>query len=233
VTVPLFPEYHKINGLYKRHREGPDKGRFIIGDFAAPEYEYLFHLDWDWTEKIDGTNCRILVYVNEDGDVSSVVGGRTANAQLHVDLVKVLDEIAERLSEYAHDQWYEEVNAKQEVTTYTIQLFGEGYGAGIQKGGDYRPDKSFILFDVKIGNSWLSYDNMESVGRQLDLPVVPLYRTGSIKEAIDIVQPNSGWGSAVAENPEAFEGLVGVPRVPLFDRRHNRIIVKVKRKDFE
>lgn len=229
----LFPEYHKINGLYKRHREGPEKGRFIIGEFATPEFEYLFDADWDWTEKIDGTNCRIAAHVDEDGVITTRIGGRTDNAQLHVELTTVLEDVAQKLGEWAHDQWYADVEAKQETQTYQVTLYGEGYGAGIQKGGDYRPDKGFILFDVKIGQTWLQYDNVESVGKQLDLAIVPLYIVGSIRKAVEIVQPHSGWGSAVATNPEAFEGLVGVPKVPLFDRRHNRIVVKVKRKDFE
>jgi hypothetical protein len=229
----LFPEYHKINGVYKRHREGPDKGRFIIGEFAAPEFEYLFDSDWNWTEKIDGTNCRIAAYVDEDGQVDTRVGGRTDNAQLHVDLVKVLDDIALKLEDWAHDQWHAEVEAKQTTQPYTVALYGEGYGAGIQKGGAYRPDKSFILFDVKIGSSWLSYDNMFSIGTELGIDTVPLFGTFSLREAIEDVQPGSRYGSRIAIDPSAFEGLVGVPSVPLFDKRHNRIIVKVKRKDFE
>ena len=119
------------------------------------------------------------------------------------------------------------------MTTYTVQLFGEGYGAGIQKGGAYRSDKGFILFDVKIGKTWLGYDDARAIGIELGLDVVPLYTVGTIREAVYIVQPDSGWGSKIAIEPEAFEGLVGVPKVPLFDKRHNRIIVKVKRKDFE
>ena len=35
-------EYHKINGIYKRYLDGPNKGRFIHGEFSCKAYEYLF-----------------------------------------------------------------------------------------------------------------------------------------------------------------------------------------------
>ncbi|KKL53664.1 hypothetical protein LCGC14_2273140, partial [marine sediment metagenome] len=52
------------------------------------------------------------------------------------------------------------------VEPYPITLYGEGYGARIQKGGgDYRKggDVSFRLFDVLIGETWLRRVDVEDV----------------------------------------------------------------------
>ena len=31
--------YHKIHAPFKRHTEGPTKGRFIAGDWSQPEFK--------------------------------------------------------------------------------------------------------------------------------------------------------------------------------------------------
>ena len=49
-------QYHKIQGLFKR---GPDN-KFIEGEWSLPEFEYLAKLNWTWTEKVDGTNMRVM-----------------------------------------------------------------------------------------------------------------------------------------------------------------------------
>ena len=50
-------EYHKIQSVFKRD----DKThKFIEGQWSLPEFELLKDITWVWTEKIDGTNIRII-----------------------------------------------------------------------------------------------------------------------------------------------------------------------------
>lgn len=110
-----------------------------------------------------------------------------------------------------------------------VTLFGEGYGAKIQKGGQYLRDRcDFVLFDVKVGDWWLRRDDVEDVAIKLGLDVVPVVTTAPIYWAVDKVQKgfDSAWKGATPE------GLVGRPAVDLFNRRGNRIITKIKRRDF-
>jgi hypothetical protein len=73
------PEYHKIQGLYKRHTDGPNKGKFKVGEFSLPEFDYLFMNEWEMTEKIDGTNIRI----HWDAAAEKVTfGGRTKRSNI-------------------------------------------------------------------------------------------------------------------------------------------------------
>ena len=51
-------KYHKILSLFKRNMGGDNK--FIIGEWTTPELKYLKDNDWVWTEKVDGTNIRIM-----------------------------------------------------------------------------------------------------------------------------------------------------------------------------
>ena len=52
-------EYHKIQTVFHRSPESNYK-QLMEGVFALPEFELLKDIEWTWTEKIDGTNIRIL-----------------------------------------------------------------------------------------------------------------------------------------------------------------------------
>lgn len=213
-------EYPKIYGPYRRSIDpGPMRNKVIPGIWAFPEFEALAGTPWVWTEKVDGTNIR----VHWDGH-KVTFGGRTANAQLPVRLLARLQEL------------FPEEQLEQRFGSTSATLFGEGYGAGIQKGGgNYSSDPSFVLFDVLIhgqdGSSiWLLRDKITEVGAQMGLEVVPQVFVGTVAEAIRTVEfgLTSAWGKA----PFLAEGLVGVPETGLLDRRGHRIMMKVKSSDF-
>jgi len=212
--------YPKIQSLFKR----TDRGLFIEGEYATTAIEYLKDCEWQWTEKVDGTNIRIgLVGVGgwpSDGYQDLVIRGKTDNAQIHTRLFEAI------LGMGLLDKM-KEVFGDSDVT-----LYGEGYGPKIQSGGNYRPDQSFVLFDVKIGGFWLRRADVEDVAAKLGIDVVPLVAVGTIAEARGLVDhPNdfvlSDWGDFKAE------GLVGRPAVDLVDRMGNRVMVKLKHKDFD
>jgi hypothetical protein len=205
-------EYPKIPGPFKRFVEGPRKNKLDLTQWTSPELELLKDVEWIWTEKVDGTNIRIMWNGHK-----VTYGGRTDNAQIPAKLIAVLDNLFT-------EEIFEQVFAETPVI-----LYGEGYGAGIQSGGVYRPDMSFVLFDVRVGNLWLTRVNVEDVAVKLGIDVVPVYTRGSVMTAIDIVThgvPSSWHPTATAE------GLVGVTSAGLLNRAGERIIVKIKTRDF-
>jgi hypothetical protein len=201
--------YPKIQTIFKR----TTKGELILGDWTEPEFEFLASLKWRMTEKIDGTNIRIIV--SPDGQVS--FGGRTDSAQLPAKLVGWLQE------------HFDADLAAQKFPDGAI-LYGEGFGAGIQKGGgNYQPIQSFILFDVRVGDWWLRWGDVLDVARVLNLMCVPVVSIGSLHEGVKTV---SG-GFLSAFGPFPAEGVVATPLVPLFNRKGERIITKIKTKDWQ
>lgn len=204
--------YPKIPGPFKRNTEpGPDRNKLIHGLWTSPEIRALAHLDWTWTEKVDGTNIR----VHWDGH-RVTFGGRTDNTQIPAKLVEVLQRL------------FTEELFEQSFNDTEVTLYGEGFGAGIQSGGIYRPDQSFVLFDVHCGGLWLHRDDVEDVADKMGIEHVYVRHRGSIAEAIAEVKMGvtSHWNGAEAE------GLVGVAPEGLLSRRGERIMVKIKRKDF-
>jgi len=109
-------------------------------------------------------------------------------------------------------------------------LYGEGYGAKIQKnGGNYNPTGvDFVLFDIKISDVWLKRDAIEDIARHLQIKTVPIIGKGILEDAIELTKNGfkSIWGDFIAE------GLVLRPKIELKTRNGNRIITKIKYKDF-
>ena len=203
-------EYHKIETLYERD-ERTFKVR--VGEFKNRTYQLI--KTWHWTEKVDGTNVRCIW---KDGKLT--FGGKTDNAQIHADLIKWL---------------YENVSTAKLAEVFPdteAVIYGEGYGAGIQKGGSYSPIKKLIVFDVLVGGQWwLSHENVCDVASKLGLEVVPSFGEMSLEEATEFVRKGFKSKCAVVNSRDA-EGLVGRPLETLFDKKGARLIVKLKTKDF-
>lgn len=217
-------EYQKIQTLFKR-----DERNIIIPDqFTYPEFEVLKDLKWECTEKIDGTNIRIELESSgnpEDGIIMSFKG-RTDKAIIPEHLLTKLNWLFDR------EHLMEALNITDETQNCNITLYGEGYGAKIQKGGNYiSNDVNFILFDVKIGKWWLDRESIKDIANKLGISAVPLMGYMTIPEAIEYVK--KGFKSTIAENKDYdAEGLVLKTPCGLLKRDGERLITKIKTVDF-
>ena len=206
-------EYHKIETLYERdehtHRLKPE--------LILKNRVYGLVNPWQWTEKIDGTNIRCIW---DPAAEKLTFGGKTDNAQIHADLIRYL---------------YETLsvdNMRKAFPETSAVIYGEGYGAGIQKGGgDYSATKKLIVFDVLVDSQWwLSWENVLDVAGKLGLDTVPFVGEMTLPAATEIVR--SGFQSKLNGGKAKAEGLVGRPLEALFDKKGARLIVKLKTKDF-
>lgn len=208
-------EYTKIETLFKRDIEGTKK--LIEGDFRNETVEFLKDNQWEFTEKIDGTNIGIVW----DGHKVSYQG-RTEKAQIPAHL---MNKLIEMFGGEVNEELFE-----QKFGDMPVILFGEGYGPKIQNGGNYRSDVSFILFDVYLpdSNLWLKRDAIEDIAKTFGIDVVPIVLTGTLEEGVDFVKtfPKSTIGTT------NMEGIVGKPKIDMLDRMGRRVIVKIKCCDY-
>jgi len=206
--------YPKIQAVWDRD-PATNHRTLIEGSWSRPEFWWMRDLAWDWTEKIDGTNIR----VEWNPEVGVMLGGRTERAQIPAVLVERLETM------FAPDKM------RDRYPETAMCLYGEGYGARIQKGGgNYIPDGvSFILFDIQCGGLWLERPDVLDIAASLQVETVPVVGMGSLQGAID--QARDGFPSLYG-NAQA-EGLVMRPHVQLFNRRGQRVMCKVKHKDFK
>lgn len=210
-------EYDKIQTVFKRDPANQMK-TLLLGDYSLPEFAFLAANEWVFTEKVDGTNIRVMVKPGVAADVT--FGGKTDAAQIPAFLVEKLQQrflVADQRQKLA------------EIFPDGGCLYGEGYGAKIQKGGgNYRPDQDFVLFDIKVGDWWLQRADVEDVAVKLGLDVVPIIGRGDLSAMVDRVSLGfkSHWGDFTAE------GIVARPSTELKTRRGDRIITKLKYRDF-
>lgn len=202
----MSEQYHKIQTVWLRDPANNHK-TLLEGQWARPEFEYLAELEWAFTEKVDGTNVRVIW----DGAGGVEVRGKTDAAQLPPGIPSAAMGLVEGLS-----------------TLPAMTLYCEGFGAKIQRGGDYRHDQGLALFDVWCGGVWLERANVQEIGGSVGLDVVPEIGRGTLTKMIESARAGfaSAWGSAMSE------GIVARPHVELVSRRGERVITKIKARDF-
>jgi len=209
-------KYHKIKTLFER--DPNDKYKTVKENiFATQEFETLKNALWVWTEKIDGTNIRVIW----DGQ-NLEFRGKSDRAQIPPDLLEVLD------SRFSEEKMLEAFGEN------SVCLYGEGYGNKIQKHGDgyIKHGVDFILFDVWVSPYWLEREKVESIANKLEIDVVPIVGEGTMEKAKNLVK--NGFVSNIAQQPNFLaEGIVMEPKGQLYNRKGERIISKLKHSDFK
>lgn len=209
-------KYEKLQTIYSRDIEGSKK--LIEGTYRDLTVKFLKDNDWEWTEKIDGTNIGIVW----DGYKVSYQG-RTERSEIPKPL---LDKLKSIFDGSEVEQLFEE-----QFDQHNIVLFGEGYGNKIQGvGNKYIPnDVGFIMFDLWIDGNYQSRKNVEHTAKMFNIPVVPIVGHGTLDEAVSFVKTHPQ--SVIGDLP--MEGIVCRPKLELRDRCGERVIVKIKWKDFK
>lgn len=223
-------EYPKIQSIFKRD----ENKNLLEGQWTCPEFDYLSGNIWVATEKVDGTNIRVtyfpkgLVKDVEDPPLPSYVlfQGRTSKAQIPAHLVNHLNSVftRERFSEMFPD------------LDVPITLYGEGYGEKIQSGGKYMPDGhgvGFVLFDVLVGHWWLQRQGIVDVAMKMGIPFVPILCEVNLAYAIGMIKYEDKIMSSFGKQDFPIEGFVLKPKVDLCTRNGQRVITKIKYKDFK
>jgi hypothetical protein len=213
--------YHKIQSVFKRDMTNNNK-TLLVGQYSRPEFEFLRDCNWIWTEKVDGMNIRVMWNpcgtTPSTGDVR--FGGKSDNAQIPTRLFEKL------VSTFPLDG----STFRAAFDEGPVCLYGEGYGTGIQAAGKlYGPGQDFVLFDVKVGDWWLKREDVERIAHTMELGIVPVYGVGTLMDMTITVRDSdmiSHWYDGPAE------GLVARPEVELFARNGQRIITKLKVRDF-
>ena len=202
-------EYHKIQTVFSRDPDNHYK-TLLEDDWSKPEFGYLRHALWEFTEKVDGMNIRIDYW---GGDIT--YAGRTDNAQIPAPLLERLLEIGDTMYEC-------------DAISGPVTLYGEGFGGKIQKGGAYG-EQDFMLFDVLAKGYWLDRVAIQGIAIGLGIQYAPVVGFGDLYQGIKIVK--DGFDSVFGERPQA-EGLVMRPATELKNRYSERVITKIKCKDF-
>ena len=210
-------KYPKTESLFKR-----DENFNVTDEIRLPEFENI--KNWLITEKIDGTNIRII-YTPDD---KLLIRGRTDKASIPTFLLEELQNIFT----------VEKVKAiLDNPIKKGLCLYGEGYGAKIQKGGgNYNKGNSFRLFDVWIDGWWMEWDSIEEIAEKLGIKTVPHLGTVSLNQAIDYVTGVENASVVAEEESNKYilaEGIVARTYPTMLFRNGIPIKWKLKIKDYK
>ena len=185
--------------------------------------------EWVITEKIDGTNIRIiLTKPDEEGHRKVEVGSRKLILNREDKGSKQFFDCLEEVNLHKLVEYFKDVNS-------TVIIYGEGYGAGVQTGGIYSPNKNFRVFDIRIGEAYQDFEYVIKVCMDCQLNLVPIY--GGVK---DITYTSCKSDLSNFQRTLIKEGTGGKPEglvykfePVLLNKYKERLIFKVKFKDFD
>lgn len=201
-----------------------------FGEIRVPEVECV--KVWSISEKVDGTNIRAIV--TRDG---ITIKGRTDAAQIPSGLEEAV--LAALPAHESLINYFREYGGRVDEDDWSVTFYGEGYGAGIQKGGVYSDTKRFRVFDLILGEkTWVDDDEMRRVCQELAIPVVPFITYVSdlpvTEDDLTKLLPHSI--VAIEDKGDSTvtpEGIVAKPVHVLLDKYGDRVMWKLTHREWD
>ena len=217
--------YPKTPNIFKRDET---THKLMPHQWREPEFEYLKNNQWHFTEKLDGTNMRLIYNPesirtkHEDCPSGFSLWGRSDGATVHGNLKTWAEQWSAEMMHVAVEVFH---------GVHPVCIYGEGVGAGIQKGGDQYGATHFRAFAIKVGDWWLQQPDVDDICRSLHLRQVPHIMTGTLMDGVAMVK--KGLRTMIGSEPGTHfaEGLIGVPDCQLLNPSGERIICKITHKD--
>lgn len=214
-------EYPKIGTLFDRgDKFKVDESTIRNPAFNLVDYFYV-------TEKIHGQNIRVGW---ENDQVSFATRNDPNPNGMPKDLLKFLE-----------DTFTEEKMRKEFLPMSNVTIFGEGCGAGIQKGGgNYSGTKTFVMFDVAVVDElgftwWLEPQDVRRLAGNLGVKYVPEMGMMSKEQIVKLAK--DGFNSILAAETTGVadhraEGIIAKTVPGLLMRDGRRLMFKLKESDF-
>lgn len=214
---PFERTYHHIDAPTKQDIvfwARTHKRKLTLRTFRNDLLNYLKDTTWTFKRKLNGENIRVYW----DGE-QALWNGKTDKFQCSPEFSKYMNEtfLEELFEEYFGRDKY-------------VYLFGEHMGPKSQ-GNELGLDKSeFVLYDVFTGNSWLGKKEIISIARIFGIRSCYDFMNfekeeeeGTLCELVDKVARGDF---------SNYEGIVATPKVECRYENGDRVIVKIKNKDY-
>lgn len=190
--------------------------------FREPLVALLADKEWVARRKLDGANIRI----QWDGE-QALWNGKTDKFVCGADLTN-----------YMNNTFLEEIFEEKFGRDITVTIFGEHMGPKVQ-GNELDLDRDeVIIYDVNINGFWQPKDNVKEIAGYFgcrtcyDFMVVRNHE-GSVTDEQDYRFTLNGIILLVASGHfKDWEGIVATPTVECRNQKGERMIVKVKTKDY-
>lgn len=212
-----------INPL-DRYCVGSEDFDKMDASYRSPELAYLQDNHWIYKRKLDGENIRIYW----DGE-QALWNGKTNRFQCSADF-----------QNYMNNTFIEEIFEEKFGRDKEAYIYGEKMGPKTQGNELGLNNDELIIFDVEINDTFLGEENIKQVAEYFSVKSVYDYMPE--EDLRDDLLNADGEPlemgllhliDAVANNQfPKWEGIVCTPACNIKDQNGNRIIVKIKNKDY-
>lgn len=214
-------EYPKIDTLF-------DRGdKFKVNESVIRNPAFSLVDQYYVTEKIHGQNIRVGW---ENDQVSFATRNDPNPNGMPKDLLKFLEET-----------FTEEKMKANFLPMSNVTIFGEGCGAGIQKGGgNYSKTKTFVMFDIAVTDElgftwWMEPEDVKRMASTLGVQYVPELGMMSKDQIVKLTK--EGFNSILAKENTGVdnhrsEGIIAKTVPGLLMRNGKRLMFKLKEEDF-
>lgn len=246
--------YPKIDTLFDRDEK---TFKVDVTKFRRPEFEQI--TEWEASEKADGANIKVAYEVFYECYIGQMgLGTMTEAKGREVNFYgrkEGTSDIPKHLLKYLKETFtLEKFEAAFPKITgdETVYVYGEGYGEKIQKAGKHYTESGvkFRVFDVyiedfeaKMGGWWLESENIKDVAKKLGVETVPILGMMTTDEIVAKFTPEMIKARSLesiiqmCDNPDHkqvinMEGIIARSKPLLFNRQGERVLWKLKVKDF-
>ena len=195
-------------------------------------------------EKVHGSNFSIICDIDNTISYARRKDKLKKDERFH-DYLNVMEQHQDCIKKIKTE--IEKINTAPVLITIYGELFGGKYNhvdvpkqikmAAVQKEIDYHPNFKFIPFDIKVNNKFLNWNKFVELIKETNFKLLePLIR-GDYNTVINFEVEKQITKIPLLYNlppirDNFMEGIVIKPTEDLYDKRHNRIIIKKKTKQF-
>lgn len=221
--IKRLTKYGKLYTLFERDK------KFKVIDILNPKLDGITNIkEFIITEKIDGTNCGVVLTPDKQILIRKRSDVVEDDKQHHLYFEATNDVPFDKIKKYFED------------SDALVIIFGEACGGNIQKvGQNYSLSPTFLVFDVKVGNSYLDWASLEKFCDEVGLKTVPRLsnRINISKKDLNI----EGMKNLLLKYPKTnvkggkggdSEGVVVRSEPPLLNKFGTRMMFKIKFKDY-
>ena len=184
--------------------------------YREAELEYLAKNLWAYKRKLNGENMRVLW----DGE-QAIWNGKTNDFKTDAETI-----------DYMNSIFQEEIFEEKFGREKQVLLFGERMAPNSQ-GNELKLEKvEFVLFDVKIGDTWLEPENLYVIAKYFNIRTCYDFMRPEDKKRNYVDTLENLINATVNGKFKDWEGIVASPATGLYNRKGERLICKIKNHDY-
>ena len=173
-----------------------------------------------FTEKVHGSNCRVGIVRGQRMAGSNRIRRKEPSSRMHENpywLPFTLPPVVALLEHFA-------------AGDERVVLYGESYGRGVQSFHyGARSALGFAAFDLRVGDRFLDWDELQAALQRFAVPAVPVVYQGPFQKEL-LAQHAAG--KTLFDDQHIREGVVVRPVHERWDERVGRVVMKYIADDY-